>query len=353
MNCITVRLYRACKVRLAFSRQVNSGLTFHQGTFMSIPRVVAVMFTVGLMVVDTGVACGQAYPNKPLRIVIAGVGAGTDFLARLVGQGISVPLGQNVIVESRSGALLATEVVARSAPDGYTMLLIAGNLWTTPLVQKTNYDPVKDFSPITALTRTPNMLVVHPSVPAKSVRELIDLAKAKPGTLNYSIGVAGGATHLAGELFKSMASVNIVMVPYKSSAPALNAVLSGEVQLMFPNAPTAAPHVRSGRLRALGVGSTEPTALAPGVPTMAASGLPGFESTVLQCLFAPAKTPAVIIKRLNQEIVRFLNTPETKVLLLGAETESFASSPEQLAAIIKLDMPRTARLYKEIGMRAE
>ena len=320
---------------------------------MLMPRVVAGIFSAGLMVLSADIAHGQAYPNKPLRIVIAGVGAGTDFLARLVGQGISVPLGQNVIVESRSGAIMATEVVARAAPDGYTMLLIAGNLWTTPLVQKTTYDPVKDFSPITTLTRTPNMLVVHPSVPAKSVKELIDLAKAKPGTLNYSIGVMGGATHLAGELFKSMAGVNIVMVPYKSSAPAVNAVLGGEVQLMFPNAPTVAPHVKSGKLRALGVGSAEPTALAPGVPTMAASGLPGYESTVLQCLFAPAKTPAAIIKRLNQEIVRFLNTPETKARLLSAETEAVGSSPEQLAAIIKADMPRSAKLYKDIGMRAE
>lgn len=307
----------------------------------------------GALIVIAPAPYAQDFPHKPIRILASEPGGSNDFVARPIAQGLTARMGQNVIVENRP-AMLAAETVAKASPDGYTLLLYSDAVWLIPFLRRNvSWDPLKDFAPITLADRSPSVLAVHPSVPAKSVRELIDLAKAKPGTLNYSIGVAGGATHLAGELFKSMASVNIVMVPYKSSAPALNAVLSGEVQLMFPNAPTAAPHVRSGRLRALGVGSTEPTALAPGVPTMAASGLPGFESTVLQCLFAPAKTPAVIIKRLNQEIVRFLNTPETKVLLLGAETESFASSPEQLAAIIKLDMPRTARLYKEIGMRAE
>ena len=308
------------------------------------------MVWTGMLALGAGGVSAQTYPTKPLRIVIAGVGAGTDFLARIIGQGISVPLGQNVVVESRSTAIIAAEVVARAAPDGHTSLLIAGNLWTTPLIERTPYDPVKDFSPVSMVTSAPNMLVVHPSVSAKSVSELINLAKAKPGQLNYSIGALGGATHLAGELFKAMAGVNIVMVPYKSSAPAITAVLSGEVQIMFPNAPIMAPIIKSGKLRALGVTSLKPSALFPDLPTVAESGLPGYESGTTNALFVPARTPAAVIRRLNQEVVRFINLPDTKTQLLNNGIEPVGNSPEQLAAIIKSEMIRMGKLYKDIGM---
>ena len=328
---------------------------------MSNSRVAVGIFALGLMVLGTGVASGQAtstssvqaYPNKPLRVVMAGVGAGAEIAARLIAAGISGPLGQNLIVDSRGSATLAAEVVSKAPPDGYSLLLVGNNLWMTPLTQKTNYDPVLDYSPISMVTTTPNILIVHPAVPFKSVKELIDLAKAKPGVLNYAIGAHGGATHLAGELFKSMAGVNIVGVPYKSGGPAINAVISGEVQLMFPGGIGVGPQIKSGKLRALAVGSPQPSALFPDLPTVASAGLLGYESVSTNSVFAPAKTPAAIIRRLNQEIVRFVSAPDTKARFLDLGVEAVGNSPEQLAAIIKSEMVRIGKLYKDIGMGIE
>jgi tripartite-type tricarboxylate transporter receptor subunit TctC len=329
---------------------------------MSISCVAARMFLVGLMVLGAGGASGQAtstgsgqaYPNKPLRIVINGVGGGTDIIARIIAAGISGPLGQNVLVDSRGVTVITADLVARAPPDGYTLLMVAGNLWTTPLIQKTNYDPIRDFSPISMVTSAPNLLVVHPSVPVKSVKELIALAKARPGELNYAIGALGGNTHLAGELFKSLAGVNIVGVPYKSSGPAITAVLGGEVQVMFPGATGMDQYFKSGKLRALGVCSSQPSALFPGIPTVAASGgLSGYESTITMAIFAPAKTPAAVVRRLNEEIVRFVNTPDTKARFLSQGVEAVGNSPEQLTAIMKTEMVRMGKLYKDIGMSAE
>ena len=307
-----------------------------------------------LMVFGAGSVCAQGYPHKPIRIITTEVGGGSDIAARLIAQGMTGPLGQPVIVENRGGgATISGEIVAKASPDGYTLFVAAGTLWIGPLLRKTPYDPVKDFAPITLVVSTPNLLIGHPSL-ANSVKELIALAKAKPGQLNYGSGATGASSHLAAELFKSMAGVNIVRIPYKGSGLAVNAVIANEVQMMFPNASIAIPHVKSGRLKALGVTSAEPSAVLPGVPTISASGLPGYESVLHTGLFAPAKTPAAIITRLNRDIVRYLGTPEAKELFLRTGgSEVVANKPEQFAAKIKSEMVRLGKLIKDVGIRAE
>jgi tripartite-type tricarboxylate transporter receptor subunit TctC len=317
---------------------------------MLLSRSVLGMFSVGLMVLGAGVVSGQAYPNKPIRIVTAAVGGGSDFTSRLIAQGISVPLGQPVIVDNRSVGISAPEIVAKALPDGHTLLF--GSFWIDTLLYKAPYDPVRDFSPITLATRSPNILVVHPSVPVKSVKELIALTKAKPGELNYGSGGPGSTPHLAGELFKAMAGVNIVHIPYKGSGAALLDVIGGQVQLMFATAASAMPQVKGGKLRALAVTSAQPSALAPGLPPVAGS-LPGYEATLILGMFAPAKTPGTIINRLNQEIVRVLNTAEAKEKFLNAAAEIVGSSPAELAGTMKAEMARWGKLIKDTGIKPD
>lgn len=213
------------------------------------------------------------------------------------------------------------------------------------------WDPVKDFSPIAWAATSPNVLVVHPSVPAKSTRELIALAKGKPGELNYAAGGPGSVPHLAAELFKAMAGINIIRISYKGTGPALNALSGGEVQLMLAPSGSVAPYIKAGRVRALAVGSTQPSALAPDLPTVAASGLPGYESVAMTGLLAPAKTPATIITRLNQEAVRVINSPDVKEKFLNASVEVVGGTPAQFAAAIKSEMSRMGKVIKDAGIR--
>ncbi len=296
----------------------------------------------------------QTFPTKPVRIVTAETGGGNDFTARLVAQGISGSLGQQVIVENRGGAggAIAAEYVAKSPADGYTLILYGSNFYTLPLLKAVSYDVVRDFAPITAVGSTPNILVVHPSLPVTSVKDLIALARAKPGELNYASGGAGGSNHLGGELFKALAGLKIVLIPYTGAAPALNAVVGGQVPMMFSTASAAEPHVRSKRLRALGVTSAQPSLLAPGMPTVAAS-LPGYEAVSIYVLLAPVKVPAAIISRLNQEVVRLLGTAEVKDKFLTAGVEVIANSPQQLAETLKSEMSRLGKVIKDAGIRIE
>src|SRR5262245_14873080 len=250
------------------------------------------LVVLGLTVLTAGTTYAQ-YPTKPIRLVTSS-GSG-DFAARIIAQGISGPLGQQIIVENRPGALPG-EIVSKAAPDGYTLLVHGGAFWNAPLFRTTPYDPIKDFSPITLAVRSPNVLVVHPSLPVKSVRELIALAKARPGQLNYTSGPAGGASHLTAELFKALAGVNITRIGYASGAQELADLLSGAVHLTFNNAVTVTPHIRSGRLRGLAVGSPRPSALFPGLPALAET-VPGFESAAMAGVFAPGRTPEAIIER--------------------------------------------------------
>ena len=319
---------------------------------MLIKRFVEWMFSIGMMVLGAGMVFGQNYPNKPIRIVASAAGGSGDFAARLIAQGLSGALSQQVVVDNRGG-VIPGEIVSKAPPDGYTLLIDAASFWIGPLLQETPYDPVKDFAPVTLTDSAPNVLVVNPSLPVKSVKELIALAKARPGELNYGSSSTGSSPHLAAELFNMMAGVKIVRVPFKGSGPAVISLLGGQVQLMFATAGSVAPHVKSGRLRALAVASLQPSALAPGLPTIAASGVPGYEAVAFEGMFAPAKTPVAIIDRLNQEIVRVLNRAEVKERFFNAGVETVGSTPEEFAAAIKSNVAKWGKLIKEAGIRDE
>jgi len=297
-------------------------------------------------------AHGQQYPNRVVRIVTAEAGGGGDFVARVVAQGLNESLGQPVIVDNRAG-VQSIEAVSRAQADGYTLLLHGSSIWlTTFLRDSANWDPLKDFAPITIPSSSPNILVVHPALPVKTVKELIAYAKAKPGALNFG-ALVGGSAHLAAELFKAMAEIKITNIPYKGNGPALTAVMGGEVQMMFPNATSVTAHVKAGRLRALAVTSAQPSVLAPGLPTVAAAGLPGYESISRHGMLAPARTPAAIVMRLNQEIAHYLATPDAAKRLLTAGVEAVGSSPEELTATMKTEMTRLGKVIRDAGIRAE
>ena len=318
---------------------------------MAIKRI-ALLLVSWTVTLGSGAAAAQTFPSRVVRIITTQAGSGNDFTARLLAQALLERLGQQVIVDNRGN--IAGEIVARALPDGYTLLSWGSPLWLAPYLRtKVPYDPVKDFAPITLVATSPNLLVVHPSLPVKSVKDLIALAKRRPGELNYSSPGPGGSPHLAAELLKSMAGISAVHVAYKGVGSALTAVLSGEVQFMFPNAASAAPHVKSGRLKALAVTAAQPTALAPGLPTLAASGLPGYESSGMFGIFAPAGTPAGIIQLLNQEIVRASRTPDVKDKLFNSGAEVVGSSPEQFAAIVKADMAAMGKLIRSAGIQPE
>ena len=297
---------------------------------------------------------GQSYPVRGIRVVVGGIGGSLDITARWVAQGIAGPLGQPVIVENRASVTIAADVVAKAPPDGYTLLVTGPNLWILPLLEsKPSYDPIKDFSPVTLATRSPGILVVNPALPVRSVKELIALAKARPGDLNYASGSSGSASHLAAELFLAKAGVRITRINYKSAAAGLVDLISGEVQVMFPVAASVAPYIKSGRLRALAVTTRQPSALVPGTPTMIAAGLPGYEAVSLGGVFAPAHLPDAIVGRLNQEIVRVLTRDDTREKFLANGVESVGSSPEELASSVKSEMATIGKLIRDAGIRAE
>jgi tripartite-type tricarboxylate transporter receptor subunit TctC len=321
---------------------------------MSRPRLVVGIVSTIVALLGAGAASGQAYPSKPLRFLTTGVGGSTDLAARTVAQGLTDSVGWNVVVDNRGSTIVSAEVVARAVTDGYTLLVSTDGLWRGPLFQKMPFDPVRDFAPITLTSRSPNILVVHPSLPVKSVRQLIALAKARPGELNYGAGAIGASTHLASELFNLMAGVRIVHVPYKSSGPAATALLSGDLQVMFGTTGTVAAHVKSGKVRALGISTAQPSALAPDLPTIAAAGnLPGYESASTAGVFAPTGTSPAIIKRLNEEISRVLLRPEVKERFFNQSVEIVGGSPEEVAAFIRSDVATTARIVKEAGIRTD
>jgi len=314
-------------------------------------RLVVWLFPVGLMVLGAGLASGQNYPGKPVRIVTTVPGGSQDLTARLIAPKLAERLGQQVIVDNRGG-IISMELVAKAPADGYTLLLASASLWTSQFLRDdVPWDVMRDYSPIALLVTSPNILVVHPSLPVRSVKALIALAKAKAGALNYSSGQSGASSHIAGELFKAMAGVNIVRVAYKGQGPAMLSLITGEAQLSFPNAASATPFMKSGKVRALAVTSAQPSALAPGLPTVAAAGLPGYESKAMLGMFAPARTPAPIIDRLNLEIGRVLNSADVKQRLLDSGAEAIASSPAELTAAIKSEMATTGKLIKDAGIR--
>jgi tripartite-type tricarboxylate transporter receptor subunit TctC len=300
----------------------------------------------------------EGYPNKPVRLVAPFVPGGpTDIVARVVAQKLGQNLGQTVVVDNRGGAsgAIGCEIVARSAPDGYTLMIgSSGNLAVAPaLFAKLPYDPAKDFQPITQTTAGPQIVVANPSVAAKSMQELIALARAKPGGLNYASGGAGTTTQLGPELFKSMAGVDIVHVPYKGTGQALTDVMSGQVQMMMSSLLPAMPHVKSGKLRGLAVTSMKRSAALPDIPTVAESGVPGFETTSWHGMVVPAGTPKAIVTRLHAEMVRMLNQPEVKTLFLNQGMETVGNTPEQFAAYIKHETEKWTKVIRTIGLKPQ
>jgi tripartite-type tricarboxylate transporter receptor subunit TctC len=308
------------------------------------------LITTATIFLSAGTALSQDYPTRPVRIVTSDIGGAGDFVTRTIGPGLHAALGQSIVVENRPAN--AAEVVAKAAPDGHTLLLYGPTVWITPLVRKSSWDPLRDLAPITLTVRAPNLLVVTPTLPVKTVKDLIALAKARPGDLNFASSESGSSTHLAAELFKYMTGVNIVRVNYKGPAMAINDIIGGRVELMFLAANSVRGHVKSGKLRALAVTTEKPTPLFPGMPTVSAA-VPGYESAAQFGFFAPAKTPAPLVSRLNQEVVRFLNTPETKERFFNAGMDIIANSPDQFSAMLKSETVKWTKVISVAGIREE
>ena len=319
---------------------------------MRLPGVAVWLLALECAVCITTTASGQEYPSRPVRIVTSEAGGGNDLQARVVARGLSAALGQQVIVENRPSGVIPGEIVSKASPNGYTLLLYNNALWTGPLIQKTPYDPVKDLAPLTTVTIAPNILVVNNSLPVNSVADLIALARSKPGELNYASSGAGASNHLAAELFNTMAGVRIVRIGYKGANQGLNDLIAAQIQVMFPTAGAAAAHVKSGRVKGLAVTSAERSQLAPQLPTVAASGLPGYESLAIYGMFLPAGTPRVLVTRLNSEIVKILNAPDVKEKLFSMGMETVGDSPEQLADRVRTEMVRMGKMIRDAGIVA-
>ena len=296
-------------------------------------------------------ALAQSYPAKPVRIVTVAPGSANDLVARLIADDLKTAFAQPFIVDNRG--TIAAEVVAKAPPDGYTLLLYGSSVWISPLIHRNAaYSPLNDLTPITLVASSPNVVVVHPSLPVKSARELIALAKKRPGELHYATGSLGAAPHLAAELFKSMAGVNVVRVPYKGTGGSLIGLLGGEVEMMFPTAGSVTPHIKAGRLRALAVTSLRPTPLAPGLPTLAET-LPGYESVSLNGMFAPARTSPAIVGEVQQAVAKFLRRPDSKERLISSGSDAVVTSPEEFASIIRAETAKWSKLIREARIAAE
>lgn len=298
-----------------------------------------------------GTALAQNYPTRPIRIVTTVSGGSQDLTARLLVQKLTARLGQQVIVDNRGG-VVSMELVAKAPADGYTLLLASGSLWTSQFLRDdVSWDPLKDYAPISLLVSSPNILVVHPSVPVKTVKDLIDLVKSKKGQFNYSSGQSGSSSHIAGELFKSMAGVEIVRVAYKGQGPAMLSLMTAETQISFPNAASATPFMKSGKIKPIAITTLQPSALAPDLPTVAASGVPGYESKAMLGMFAPSKTPAALINLLNKEIAAALNSLDVKQRLFESGAEPIGGTPAQMTAEMKSEITLTGKLLKNVSIR--
>jgi len=303
-------------------------------------------------------ACpAQKYPDRPVRVLVPFPAAGgTDILARLFLQKVSERLGANFVIDNRAGAggTIGTEIVAKAPPDGYTILVCSSSHTINPSVyKKLGYDPIRDFAPVTMLASGPGLLVVHPSVPARNVKELIALAKAKPGQLIYASAGNGTPPHLAAELFKSMAGIDMVHIPYKGNVPAFVDLISGAVQVSFPTITSGLPQVRAGKLRGLGVTSKERSSVMPEVPTIAESGLPGYESTTWYGMLAPAGTPATIVRTLHDQMVAVLKLEDIREKLLVQGLEPVGNTPAEFSSIIASELTKWRKVVAAAGMKAE
>ena len=313
---------------------------------------------VAVIAICTAPALAQQYPTKPVRMIVPfAPGGGADFVARVVGTKVTEQLGQQVIIDNRAGAAgsIGAEIAAKSPPDGHTLLLgSAGPLTINPsLYAKLPYDAVRDFAPVSLVTMMPFVLVVHPTLPVKNVKELIALARSRPGQLNYATPGTGSTTHLANELLKSMARVDITHVPYKGVAPAATDLISGQVQMMSGDLSTLLPHVKSGRMRPLAVTSARRSSLVPEIPTVAESGLPGYEASGWFGVLAPAATPQAIVARLNAAIVKGVAGDDAKTRLGAFGGDIATGTPEQFASHIRAEGAKWGKLIKTLGLKGE
>jgi len=303
------------------------------------------------------ITAAQQYPERPVRVIVPqSPGGSTDLVARAVAQRLTESLGQNVIVDNRPGAgsINGTDLVAKGAPDGHTVLAVAASFTINPAVRKKlPFDPVRDFTPVTQLVTLPHILVLHPSVPATSVKEFIALAKSKPGVLNYGISGIATSTHMAGELFMHMTGIKMVSIPYKGGAPGMTALLGGQIQLYFATISTAIPHIRSGKLRALGVTTAKRSVAAPEYPTIAEAGVPGYEHASWVGFLAPAGLPQKVLSRLNKESARAVQSQDMKALLLRDGLEPVGNSPREFERIIKTEIAKWNKVARVANIQAQ
>ncbi|MSP97035.1 MAG: tripartite tricarboxylate transporter substrate binding protein [Betaproteobacteria bacterium] len=316
---------------------------------------------IGIAVFALGIpahhASAQNFPVKSIRLIVPlAAGGPGDVLARAIGQKLSESVAQPVIIDNRPGANtnVGNEFVAKAPPDGYTLLATASTLTINPSLYATlPYDPLRDLAPITLIASTPLILVVHPSLPVKSVKELIALARSKPGQLNYGSAGNGSALHLAGEMFNSLARVKLVHVPYKGVTNAFSDLLGGQISIMFPGAPIALPQVKAGKLRALGTTGAGRTAAAPELPPIGEAGLPGYEVSVWYGILAPAGTPTPVINRLHSELSKIVQLPEIKERWAVLGAEPLHNTPEQFAAFLKADLGKWAKVVRDSGAKID
>jgi tripartite-type tricarboxylate transporter receptor subunit TctC len=302
-------------------------------------------------------AAAQSYPAKSIRLIVPfPPGGSADILARAIGQKAGEGLGQSLVIENRPGAgtAIGAEALAKSAPDGYAIMIgtVSSHAINPALNPKLPFDPVKDFTPISLVATIPFAMIVHPSVPAKTVQEFVALARARPGTLNYSSAGSGTSNHLAGELLRSMTGIDIVHIPYKGSAPALNDVISGQVSMMFDLVLTAVPHVKSGAVRGLAVTGAQRSSVLPDLPTVAES-IPGYEVSAWFGIFAPAGVPQPVVQRLNAEFVKALREPDLRQRLASQGAEPLTSTPDEFAAYLRSEIDKWAKVVKAAGMKAD
>ncbi len=323
---------------------------------MAIRAIAAVCAVVAAA--DVAAQSAAQYPAKPIRMIVtAAAGSGPDLTARIVGQKLNVALGQPVVIEDRPGAggSIAAELAARAPADGYTLVMAsAGSHAVSPaLYPKLSWDPVRDFAPITIVSVAPNILIVHPSLPVKSVRELIALARARPGELSFGSGGSGSTAHLSGELFRTMAGIRIVHVPFKGAPAAALGVIGGQVEMALLNLPPTLPQVKSGRLKALAVTTAKRASVIPELPTIAEAGVPGYEASTWYGVMAPAGTPAEITGRLYAAIIADLRSEDVRARIAADGGEVVGSTPAEFAAVLKRDLAKWTRVVKESGARAD
>ena len=323
--------------------------------YIVLPSALALSASMQAAIAQTSPASG--YPAKPVRVIAASSpGSAVDIVARIIAQKLGEQLGQQVIVDNRAGAggNLGAEIAARAAPDGYTLFMgTPAHAINSALYRKLDYDLVRDFAPVSQVTSGQYTIVVHPSLPVRSVKELIALARAKPGQLNYASAGTGNATHLAGELFNSLARVHLVHVPYKGSGPAMVDTMGGQVQLMFANLTAALPQVKTGKLRALAVTGQKRTAVAPELPTVIEAGVPGYVVTSWFGVLAPAATPRPLVQRLNGELVKLAQAPDLRERLAGEGAEPTSSTPDEFAAFVRKEIEQWTKVVRAAKISVE